>query len=69
MTGQGLTLAEDAPAVEAPADQYIQNVGAQAPHSPRGGVTGPCDGTCAAVPTITSQQAEVIGQQAPHKVR
>lgn len=70
MTGQGMTIAQDQPAEVAPADQYIQNVGAQAAHSPRGdGQAGPAGGDYVIVPTITSQQAEIIGQQAPHKVR
>jgi len=71
MTGQGMTLAAPAPVVEvSPADQYIQNVGAQAPHSPRGdGQAGPNGGDWVAVPTAPPAMLDVIGAQAPHKVR
>lgn len=49
---------------------YLEVVAAQAPHSPRGdGQRGPSGGDWVAVPPISEAQAEVIRQQAPHKVR
>ena len=63
-SGRGLGVVEAA----AP-PTYIEVVAAQAPHVIRGGVTGPCDGACAAVPTLAPEQAEVIRQQVEHKVR
>lgn len=53
----------------APAPSYLGHVGAQAPHSPRGGLCGPTSGDCAPVPTAAPDMLVVIGQQAPHKVR
>lgn len=66
--GRGLGIVQEVTAAP-PEPSYISNVGAQAPHTPRGGVTGPCDGACAIVPTISAEQAVIIGRQAPHKVR
>lgn len=64
--GRGLS---DAPAVPV-APSYLENVGAQAPHSPRGdGQAGPSGGEWVAVPTVNPVQADVIRLQAPHKVR
>jgi hypothetical protein len=74
-TGQGLTLVEQ-PAVEVEqpvaAPSYIDNVGAQAEHSPRGGLCGPTSGDCApGVPygLDNSQYIANVGAQVPHKVR
>lgn len=74
-TGQGLTLAQDAaapvdaaaPAATAPS--YLANIAIQAPHSPRGGVTGPCDKQCVPAPTAPPEMLVIIRQQAPHEVR
>lgn len=55
--------------VSEPAPSYIDHVGAQSPHSPRGGLCGPTGGDCAPVPTAAPDMLVVIGQQAPHKVR
>lgn len=78
-TGRGMTFAptaapEAAPAAEPPAaaPSYLDNVGAQAPHSPRGGLCGPASGDCApGVPygLENSQYIANVGAQAPHKVR
>jgi hypothetical protein len=63
-TGQGLTLKTNNDNEVAP--NYIENVGAQTPHCIR--TCG--DGTWAAkVPTISAEQAAVIGAQKPHKIR
>lgn len=73
-TGQGMTLDQDstvnaAETTATPAPSYIDTVGAQAPHSPRGGLCGPTGGDCAPVPTAAPDMLVVIGQQAPHKIR
>jgi hypothetical protein len=55
-----------------PSNQYIANVGAQAPHSPRGGLCGPTGGDCApGVPAGLDNSVYIanVGAQAPHKVR
>jgi len=74
MTGRGNGPEVAAPVVEPPAPaaapSYVENVGAQAPHSPRGdGKPGPSGGDWVAVPTISAEQAAIIGAQKPHKVR
>jgi hypothetical protein len=76
-TGRGMTvdlvaatLTPEPPAEPTPS--YIDNVGAQAPHSPRGGLCGPTGGDCApAVPygIDNSQYIANVGEQVPHKVR
>jgi hypothetical protein len=64
-TGRGMSN----PPADAPRS-YVENVGAQAPHSPRGdGQAGPSGGEWVAVPTINPVQADNIRLQAPHKVR
>lgn len=75
-TGQGLTLSQGAPdattAVETTAASYLAHVGAQAPHSPRGGLCGPTGGDCApGVPGSidNNQYIANVGVQAPHKIR
>ena len=70
-TGQGLTLMQDVVLPEA-APSYVENVGAQAEHSPRGGLCGPTGGDCApGVPfgIDSSQYIANVGAQSPHKVR
>jgi hypothetical protein len=69
--GRGMP-ADQVPADQVPAGDYIANVGAQAPHSPRGGLCGPTGGDCApGVPygLDNSQYIANVGAQAPHKVR
>lgn len=66
--GRGLGIDTVVPVI-VPEPSYVANVGAQAPHVIRGGVTGPCDGACSIVPTVAPAMLEVIGRQAPHKVR
>lgn len=79
-SGRGLTVDNSAgaevatPTPEPPAEpSYIDNVGAQAPHSPRGdgqpGPNGAAEGDWALVPTVAPAMLEVIGNQVPHKVR
>lgn len=70
-TGRGLgAVATPEPPPAAPS--YIENVGAQVRHSPRGGLCGPTGGDCApGVPygLDNSQYIANVGAQAPHKVR
>ncbi len=70
-TGRGLTIDEAIPTPEpSPAPSYIENVGAQAEHSPRGdGQPGPNGGDWALVPTAEPAYLVVVGAQQPHKVR
>jgi hypothetical protein len=74
-TGQGMTvdvwIPEPTPAPP-PAPSYVENVGQQAKHSPRGGLCGPTGGDCApGVPfgIDNSQYIQNVGTQKPHKVR
>ena len=80
--GRGLTLADtpepaDTPelaAVFVPTAEpaMLEIIGAQAEHSPRGGLCGPTSGDCApGVPAgiDSSQYIANVGAQAPHKVR
>lgn len=69
--GQGSSEATPEPPAAPANQQYLNNVGAQTPHCIRtcDGKLGPNGGDWVAVPTLTSQQLEVIGAQAPHKVR
>jgi hypothetical protein len=69
LTGRGLTIDVVEPTA---APSYIDNVGAQAPHSPRGGLCGPTGGDCApGVPAgiDNNQYIANVGAQAPHRVR
>ncbi len=72
--GRGLSVVEpietqhSASVLEA-APTYLEVVGQQAQHTPRGGVTGPCEGACAIVPTAAPAQLRIVGAQAPHRVR
>lgn len=75
--GRGLTLEQEQPTDPPPpeptaAPSYLDNVGAQAPHSPRGGLCGPTSGDCApGVPAGIDNNLYIanVGAQAPHKVR
>lgn len=67
--GRGLTI-DDAASSAAPT--YLDNVAAQAAHSPRGGYCGPTGGDCAPgvpVGVDSSQYLANVAKQAPHAVR
>lgn len=73
--GRGMTIYRPGATPTPPpavAPSYIENVGAQVRHSPRGGLCGPTGGDCApGVPfgVDGSQYLANVGQQVPHKVR